>query len=107
MIIKKTAIILWLMLLSCNDSREIIWEISNPANKTEKKIVLDKVYGQHSLEIIENTLNYTCRIGLFFIPPKKTGTAYTLELYGTTVDYEYIPYKATTGKLKLKIVFYN
>ena len=106
--IKSLAIIAFFLQACKPVGKEVEIQILHPELEKEIVIPLDTI--QHtvqSIEIIENTLNDTCKIGIVDVLPKFTGVLYKTEDYSTdTIKYTYYPYKAKTGVLIFKHKFY-
>jgi hypothetical protein len=55
--------------------------------------------------VLENTLDDSCKIGIMVVPPSKLGLLYDIEFILDSISYNFIPYKATKGKLVIEHVF--
>jgi hypothetical protein len=102
----KILFLVLLAFLSCNNKHEVIIEFNNQKKPIFKNIHLEKKFPRQALEILENSLDDSCKIGLMVVAPKKTGKIYDVEFYDSLLRYTYFPFKASKGTLKIKHTFY-
>ncbi len=92
--------------ITCQGRHEEIFTFNKQIKPIQKEIVLEKRYSMQAMEILNNTLNDTCKIGIMNIPPGTVGKLYNIEFYDSVLKYTYNPYKATEGSLTIKHIFY-
>lgn len=84
---------------NAQDKETFKFVIDNPNEEKLISIKLKKVFAFQQMQILENTLNDTCTIGIIKIPPGKTGPLYKSEFFADSLTYKYTPFKAAKGKL--------
>ena len=88
------------------EEESFIFSIKNAKENQGAVIKLKKNYARQKMEIVENTLDDTCKIGIMKISKDARGTLYDIEFVADSIAYTYYPYKATSGKLIIKHSFY-
>ena len=81
--------------------------ISDPKKEEVFSFKLKQRFNFHAMNIIENSLNDTFKIGVMKVPPRKVGKLFSVEFLDDSITYMYTPYKARTGNLKIERIFFD
>ena len=103
-------IFLLLITVSCNnnaDNEKHRLNVEKADREQLFSIKLKKKFYYQEMQIVENSLNDTCMIGLMKVPPGKIGFLYRIEFLSDSISYRYFPYKANSGNLTIEHSFLN
>jgi hypothetical protein len=76
-----------------------IKDVSKPSKTTLK---LNKDHWRWGMEVLENTLDDTSKIGIKPIPPNYIGKLFLTKCFIDSIEVHYLPYKAKKGTLVLR-----